>query len=367
MYKRLLPVLFILGSAASYAQPTLTYLNVGPVLNDTFISVACNTTGVSQGAQGTGVTWNFGTLTASTTLTPNQDTGSVVAVSGAPGESYLSTAALLLGSTAFSTSTYATVTPSGVATYYHEDASTLSQTAVYVSTSSSSLYTTPLVQLEYPFTYSNSFNGTYAGVLSYLVGTSVDTFYEAGFDTVVADAYGTLTLPGYPVPSVTATYTGVLRVHSTLTYTDSADLFGTPVVGTYLLNSYTWYMPGYHAPLLTVSTATGPGVNTSTVSYAAKQTANHEAVPTVKDLSSTVNIYPNPASNYVYISYDNATSQKVRTSIVDVTGREVALVADESTQGITNVNYNVSSLAKGIYLIKLQSATESVTKKLEIQ
>jgi hypothetical protein len=225
------------------------------------------------------------------------------------------------------------------------------------------VYTDPLDQLHFPFTYNSTFNDTYAGGIVYTppVGGPV-TASENGSATITGDAYGTLILPGTPA----VTYNNVLRVHSTQNFRDSANLFG-PVVANYTLETYTWYMAGYHAPLLTIATAVGPGVNTKTVSYASKQLENHEAVPNAPTLTASVEVYPNPASSYVYISYNNTTNQKVRTSIVDMTGREIAEVGNLVSNGTTNLTFNTATLAKGTYVVRIASANETVTHKLTIK
>ena len=368
MYKKLLPSLLVLSSATAFGQsPTLTAANVGPVINDAFVTIVCDTTGITQGSAGGGQTWNFASLIPSTTIYPYYDTGTVSAfVLVDPGYNDLKTEATLAGSdVAFLASTYAIVTPSGNGTTYNQSTGTaLSQTGVYVDASDFAVYTDPMDQLHFPFSFTNTFTDTYSGGLLYTLSGTPVTAIETGTVTVTYDGYGTLILP-----APTGTLLNVARVHSSQNFKDSAQLFGGPVNEIYDLETYTWYMPGYHGPVLTVSTATNAslGLTTKTVSYAYKQVANHDAVPVVTDLNSSVNIYPNPASNFVYISYYNATNQYVRTTIMDMTGRVVALVADEITTGKTNVNFNASSLPKGIYLINLQSGTETVSRKLEIQ
>ena len=362
MYKRILPVLLLCGSSTAFAQvPTLTATNTAPVINDAFVTQLCDTAGVTQGTPGTSITWNFASLIPSTTLTPNKDTGTVATPSGKPGFSVLS-----LLSPAFAASTYATVTPSNtVTTYYQATPTAISQTGVYIDAGNNAVYSDPMDQLRFPFTYSNTYSDTYAGGLSYTptVGGPVITATETGTVTVTADGYGTLVLPGTPA----VTYNGVLRVHSSQNFRDSANLFGTPSVGTYDLESYTWYQPGYHSPLLTISTATGPGVNTKTVSYALKQIANHEAVSNLSGINASVNVYPNPASDYVYISYYNSTNKQVKTSLYDILGREVAVVADLTSQGLTQATYNVSTLAKGQYIIRLQSDNETISRSFTVK
>ncbi len=361
MYKRILSLLLLCGGSTAFAQaPILTADNTAPVLNDAFISLICDTTGVTQGVAGASITWNYSTLFPSMTMTPNMDTGTVATPAGKPGFSTLS-----LLSTAFAASTYATVTPSNtLTTYYQATPAAISQTGVYINAGNNAVYTDPMDQLRFPFTYSNTYTDTYAGGLVYTptMGGPV-TATETGSVTVTADGYGTLILPGIPA----VTYTGVLRVHSAQNFRDSANLFGTPVVGTYNLETYTWYQPGYHSPLLTIATATGTGVNNKTVSYAYKQIANHEATKNVTGLNATVNVYPNPATEYVYISYNNATGKQVRTSLFDIEGREVAVIADLSSQGTTNATYNVSALAKGQYIIRIQSENETITRSLTVK
>jgi hypothetical protein len=364
MYKNILPALLLIGGSTASAQiPTLTAVNSSPVVNDQFITLVCDTTGITQGPPGASITWPFSSLMPSTTINPNKDTGTVIAVTATTtGYSSLQTAATLAGSTtAFNASNIAVITPTGSpVTYSQSTLTALSQTGVYIDASNMLVYTNPLDVLHFPFTMGSTFTDAYAGGLIYSPITATQT----GSTTVTADGYGTLVLPGTPSP---VTYTGVLRVHSVQTYRDSANLFGTPSVGNYIFDSYTWYQPGYHSALLTISTATGPGVSTKSVSYAYKQLANHAAVPAVPGLASSVNVFPNPANGYIYISYNNAANEKVTTSLTDMLGRQVAVIASQSTQGVTNVTYNTSALAKGIYLVRLQSATETTTRKIEIQ
>jgi hypothetical protein len=363
MYKNILPALFLLGGSTAFAQiPTLTAVNSSPVANDQFISQVCDTTGITQGSSGANITWTFTSLMPSATIIPNKDTGTVLAVTPTTtGYSNLQLAATLAGSTAaFTASNIAVITPTGSPVTYSQSTMTaLSQTGVYIDASNLLVYTDPLDVLHFPFTMGSTFTDTYAGGLAFSGITATQT----GTTIVTADAYGTLVLPGTPS---SVTYNGVLRVHSIQTYRDSVNLFGTSVAN-YIFDSYTWYQPGYHSALLTISTANGPGVNTKSVSYAYKQVANHEAVPTVPGLAGSVKVFPNPANGYIYITYNNIANEKVTTTLTDMLGRQVAVIAAQSTQGVTNLTYNTSVLAKGTYLVRLQSATETTTRKIEIQ
>ncbi|SDB23724.1 Por secretion system C-terminal sorting domain-containing protein [Flavobacteriaceae bacterium MAR_2010_188] len=72
-----------------------------------------------------------------------------------------------------------------------------------------------------------------------------------------------------------------------------------------------------------------------------------------------IKIYPNPVTeNYFYVS----TSENLSVKIFDVLGKLVA--EREITPSKKEVN--VSTLNKGVYLVKLKSSKQSTTRKLII-
>jgi hypothetical protein len=75
--------------------------------------------------------------------------------------------------------------------------------------------------------------------------------------------------------------------------------------------------------------------------------------------------YPNPFNPSTDISYTLKNSGKVRLSVYDILGREVAvLINDIQTAGQHEVRFSASGLSSGIYFYKLQEANEVVTKKM---
>ena len=78
------------------------------------------------------------------------------------------------------------------------------------------------------------------------------------------------------------------------------------------------------------------------------------------NLDSYTSLYPNPANESVNV----VCSYKIKGyTLVDATGREVL-------SGKCNANsmaLNLSSLQKGVYFIRLQSAKGSVEKKLLVE
>ena len=342
MYKKILSTLLLAGCSINVmAQATLTAANFNPQIGDAFVNHICDTTGVNQGASGANITWNFSTLSITST-----DTGGAVACSA--------TAAC----SDYSGSSYAiTSDATDLVTYYSASAGNQSLKGYYASADSNVIYSTPVQQFVYPFTYGTNFSAPYAGVITY----GPFSFHEAGNVTVDCDGYGTLMLPfGVSEDSV-------LRVHSSQTFKDSASIFGIDTVATFTIQTYSWYKANYHSPLLAIATITQVGgtYSNKAVSYAPVQ-SGVAAAPLIQSISSTLHTYPNPVVNELNISFYCAASQYERISLLDVTGRETAVIADKYMTGSQNITYGTASLPKGIYLLRLQSATETVTRKVEI-
>ncbi|CAL2090944.1 alkaline phosphatase D family protein [Tenacibaculum sp. 190524A02b] len=80
-------------------------------------------------------------------------------------------------------------------------------------------------------------------------------------------------------------------------------------------------------------------------------------------------MYPNPMSNEGNLHYLLQTPSKVSVIIYDVKGQKVRdlLSKDNHDSGIYNLNFNVKSLAKGNYLVKIEANNQIVTKHLVIK
>jgi len=75
--------------------------------------------------------------------------------------------------------------------------------------------------------------------------------------------------------------------------------------------------------------------------------------------------YPNPFNPSTNISYTLKNSGKVRLSVYDILGREVAVLANEiQTAGQHEVKFLANGLSSGIYFYKLQSTNGVITKKM---
>lgn len=94
-------------------------------------------------------------------------------------------------------------------------------------------------------------------------------------------------------------------------------------------------------------------------------------IPSLNVGNANLHIFPNPNNGDFMLSYNLAEAADVRVSIVDITGREIALVSNEQ-QAAGNHQQAIQanagqSLSKGIYFLKLQANGQSNVKKLVIE
>jgi len=84
--------------------------------------------------------------------------------------------------------------------------------------------------------------------------------------------------------------------------------------------------------------------------------------------AASLKLYPNPATNRLNISFVSEISGYAYLSIVDITGKNVYSGLQAISMGRNNVTLDVSSLAKGAYMITVTIEDDvQVTRKLTIQ
>jgi hypothetical protein len=79
--------------------------------------------------------------------------------------------------------------------------------------------------------------------------------------------------------------------------------------------------------------------------------------------NASLNVYPNPSNNKIYVNIDLPSRQDVSIKITDVTGKQL-LVKDIEKITAEIVEVDVSKFTNGIYFIQLVTENEIVTKKL---
>jgi hypothetical protein len=101
--------------------------------------------------------------------------------------------------------------------------------------------------------------------------------------------------------------------------------------------------------------------------------ANHDVIPTTSVSQTQMNPgvfaltqnYPNPFNPSTSISYTLKNNGKIRLTVFDLLGREVAVLANEiQTAGQHEVKFSANSLSSGVYFYKLQAGNQVITKKM---
>ncbi len=182
------------------------------------------------------------------------------------------------------------------------------------------------VLMKYPFAYENSFE-SYAEYIYEFEGFQMIT---KEWSTSVADAWGTLTNP-------VATYNDVLRVKTTsidssYTYMNGELLWAER----YDYIDFAWYSAGKRNPVQTMTGEVyGDDIEFYDLDYLVEELVSVNELP-----KNRVKVYPNPASNTLFI--ENGNGQFI---LSDVTGKKVMDIFNQE-------KIDVSNLPEGLYLLQ---------------
>jgi hypothetical protein len=89
----------------------------------------------------------------------------------------------------------------------------------------------------------------------------------------------------------------------------------------------------------------------------------------IKDLPNTTNtfsVFPNPAKENISIQFELKEISSLLIDVTDITGKQLAIIADEKITGIVTKQYNITSLPNGIYFVRLQVNGKTSAQKLTI-
>jgi len=328
MKKILLSAIVLFTSAiALYAQPTLTAATNNPVPGDAFLGYQLDPTGTTPGAAGGPVTWSFTTLPVT-----GMDTTTYLACASTPYcDSFPGSNIVMFDNT----------------DYYYENASSALFSYLGIVAPPIFIYTTGTYGiLYYPLTYNSTFNDTFSASFSFF-GTA---FYHHEVDSMVYDAYGTITLPS-------GTYTNAVRVHVFSVSIDTSTGMGAD---TGLIETYSWYIAGFHNPIFTYTVDTADG-------NSAEYYINPITLSTNLTKQETLNlqVFPNPAADAINLKFNLYDNSSASATLSDITGRVIYTFGnDKINNGANEITFPVNDLPNGMYLIRLQTAEGNITKKV---
>lgn len=193
-------------------------------------------------------------------------------------------------------------------------------------------YTDAVKLLQYPFSFSDTFTDTY-----YTEYTSFGDAitHEWGNITATADAWGNVITPA-------GTYENTLRIKREMVYVDSMWVSGVFLYATTLTTTdYDWYTESSHHPILSIS-VTNSGTSISYSSSVGGIEKNQS--------QPQINIFPNPANDFVNITLSNINTDITEINIVNVLGQQLSNV--ERT-GNHQFSSDISRLSPGVYFIRI--------------
>ncbi len=325
------------------AQTTLTFESHGLVPNHQ--NPMLITSYVEPGNEGKNVAWDFSALNTKTDFT-----GSLQEVFSAKGSGIFNQSNTVLEE--FGNYFFFETTKDGIK--QHGFVSGNGATTIQ--------YTTPFEKMRYPFKYGDSFAGDFGGIYS-VNGKETGTI--KGTFEVTADGVGTLILPnGIQYPKA-------LRVKEVKNHITQ---IGTNQYSTQDI-TYRWYVSEYRFPILVLiksthnyqngqtSSSTKAAFNPVILSNINNQKPNNNRLD--NDLS--VNVYPNPYKEKVYISYMVPEESMVNVSVYDLAGKLVATLANTTqSAGEQTITFSAKEqgFATGAYLVKVSIGNKVVSKKI---
>ncbi len=226
-------------------------------------------------------------------------------------------------------------------------------------------YSSPVVRMQYPFSYGEHFSNPFSGVAWVNNVSRIDV---GGVYTVKADAFGTLILPDRILKNT-------LRVTTTKQYLQ------TSVCGSTQSNiiKYCWFSPGYRYPVLTlmVSENTYSGREPVIVKSAWLNVNQHASdartSAVISENQSTtpensVIVFPNPFSEQVTYNYFLRNQVHVSVELYDMSGKFNILVEKKSFQseGLHTGTLNALDLglSPGVYYLRFMFDKQVFVSKL---
>lgn len=323
--------LFVVLGLAVKAQ-TLTEANHSPASGEQFTTVQCDSTGVTPGSSGTGVIWNFSSVTAHTAIVNNYTAMPTSTVNPYP------VPGITVASSINNISYY--TTSSSFLKYWGGNI-----TAGPVS--GNLIYSSPAISATYPMSLNSSSSSVTGGTINVSSPLSLNGTF-IGNSGVIADATGTVILPF-------GTFTNVIRVVSTQTIEFTTALAN----GTVTQMNYDYYSTTVKPSLFTISTST---LNVPAFGAPSTQTIVTRLIPSTVgvrenyQLISDLSVYPNPATTQLNFYTENKSVKHV--FIYDVSGKliESKLFTDGK------LTLNVSDYANGKYIFNVTGADNQLLK-----
>lgn len=327
--------------AKAYNAQTLTAQNTNPVIGEE-VNYAKGPY-FNPGASGMGQTWNF------SAHVPGQVSSYIVLSASQAGVTSNTLCNMVKGDPELtSKKDYLSVTPNGIEIVGYNSA--ILQSGLGCG------YLNSKTDLVYPLSIGMTFTDTWSGG----VYNGPYTFTVFGTQTLTADATGTLV-------TFNSTYTNVIRIHAVSSYTETK-LVGCNPTSTLVIScdSYSWYSPGIHTPVLVVKNYPTPGGTPSTpISIFYNLPPDPVGMLTNRNDLSELYKVVNPSEDLLIIKSLAPLMEEINTKIFDVMGK---LIYEQNWREIQTIEIDVSGVDNGIYyLVIMNKEGRSSSKKVLVQ
>jgi hypothetical protein len=350
MKKTLLFPFAILALNSASAQITITDADM-PVSGDTLRYSFANITGTSFNAADSGVskTWDFSSLVS---IGQNIDT---FKKASAVNISY----ALTISPTAYGykvadsfpgLSSSIPITINNVYTFFNKKTSPSRYVAEGFAAVISGIPTPANYSDEdewyyFPLTYTRTDSSTFS--LKFSI-PSLFSVKQAGYRKTRADGWGTIKTPYFTTP------VNCLRVRSEIVEVDSFEVATLKIGVPRTTVEYKFLANGEHYPAVWVTaTKIGSTETVSNIRYRDNYKTTSAVITPAKSAFQSIKTYPNPLGNSAVLNVEIPQSfGHYAVEIFDIRGRLLQQSFDSDT-------INVSDLAKGQYLLRVSSGTET--------
>ena len=136
---------------------------------------------------------------------------------------------------------------------------------------------------------------------------------------------------------------------------------------TWQMNMYVMAMDSMGSIMMEDSLSMYMDVQTGSMLYASQDLTNSE-LELDQPFSTTLHQnYPNPFNPTTNIRFELSSAQHVSLTVYSMLGQQVmTLVNDRLESGVHQITFDASKLASGVYLYRLNTSTQSLTKKMTL-
>ena len=220
-------------------------------------------------------------------------------------------------------------------------------------------------------------NGTFTGIISsphVFSGLTPNTSYDfwvadtCGGDTSAYMGPVTISTANSPQPVASFTTDSAIVGGTELYYLDATGSsnatsfnwnFGNGVTSTNAVDTASYAVNGNFTITLIVSNACG----SDTATYTAGVNIGMEENP----ISRSLNVYPNPTYGTVNLEFDVPTSSSATVRVLDMRGRVVKQRTDNQLNGRYDEQWDLSNLARGMYMIEIESGEMRAQRRLNLR